>query len=121
MKTAGGRAIAEYGRPFPEQVITSIKKNKVGLKGPLTTAVAEGFPSANVALRKEMYLYFNVRPAKNVPGIASRFSNVDLVVIRENTEDLYAGLEHTVANGIALSLKVITERASKCIARFAFE
>jgi len=99
VKTAGGRAIAEYGRPFPEQVITSIKKNKVGLKGPLTTAVAEGFPSANVALRKEMYPYANIRPAKNVPGIASRFSNVDLVVIRENTEDLYAGLEHTVANG----------------------
>ena len=121
VKTAGSEAISDYGRPLPDQVIASIKKNKIALKGPLTTAVAEGFSSANVGLRKEMDLYANLRPVKNVPGVDSPFSQVDLVVIRENTEDLYAGIEHTVAIGVTQSLKVITERASKRIARFAFE
>ena len=121
VKTAGSAAIPDYGRPLPDQVIASIKKNKIALKGPLTTAVAEGFPSANVGLRKEMDLYANLRPVKNVPGVASPFSQVDLVVVRENTEDLYSGIEHTVAIGVTQSLKVITERASKRIARFAFE
>ena len=121
VKTAGSEAISDYGRPLPDQVIASIKKNKIALKGPLTTAVAEGFSSANVGLQKEMDLYANLRPVKNVPGVDSPFSQVDLVVIRENTEDLYAGIEHTVAIGVTQSLKVITERASKRIARFAFE
>ena len=121
VKTAGSEAISDYGRPLPDQVIASIKKNKIALKGPLTTAVAEGFSSANVGLRKEMDLYANLRPVKNVPGVDSPFSQVDLVVVRENTEDLYSGIEHTVAIGVTQSLKVITERASKRIARFAFE
>ncbi len=121
LRTAGIEALEKYGKPLPTQVITSIKKNKVALKGPLTTAVAEGLPSVNVGLRRGMDLYANVRPVKNVPGIASPFSQVDLVVIRENTEDLYSGIEHTVAPGVTQSLKVITARASKRIAQFAFE
>jgi isocitrate dehydrogenase (NAD+) len=93
----------------------------VALKGPLATGIATGPPSINVALRKELDLYANVRPVKNVEGVASRFQGVDLVLIRENTEDLYAGLEHTVVPGVVESLKIITERASTRVARFAFE
>ena len=121
VRAAGSEGIIKHGKPLPDQAVASIKKNRIALKGPLTTAVAEGFSSANVALRKELDLYANVRPVKNVPGIPSPFSQVDLVVIRENTEDLYAGIEHTVASGVTQSLKVITERASKRIALFAFE
>ena len=102
-------------------VVESIRKNRVALKGPLMTAIATGPPSINVALRKELDLYANVRPVKNVEGVASRFQGVDLVLIRENTEDLYAGLEHTVVPGVVESLKIITERASTRVARFAFE
>jgi isocitrate dehydrogenase (NAD+) len=102
-------------------VLESIRKNKVALKGPLTTAVVGGPPSINVALRKALDLYANVRPVKNLEGVQSRFLGVDLVLIRENTEDLYAGLEHTVVPGVVESLKIITEKASTRIARFAFE
>jgi len=102
-------------------VIESIRKNRVALKGPMATAVAGGAPSINVGLRQALDLYANLRPVKNLEGVQSRFENVDLVIIRENTEDLYAGLEHTVVPGVVESLKIITERASTRIARFAFE
>jgi isocitrate dehydrogenase (NAD+) len=102
-------------------VIESIRKNRVALKGPMATAVAEGAPSINVGLRQALDLYANLRPVKNLEGVQSRFQNVDLVIIRENTEDLYAGLEHTVVPGVVESLKIITERASTRIARFAFD
>ncbi len=102
-------------------VVESIRKNKVALKGPLATAVAGGPPSINVGLRKALDLYANVRPVKNLEGVKTRFENVDLVLIRENTEDLYAGLEHTVVPGVVESLKIITEKASTRVARFAFE
>ena len=103
-------------------VLDSIRKNKVALKGPLTTAVAGGAPSINVGLRKALDLYANLRPVKNPRGRASRaLTSVDLVLVRENTEDLYAGLEHTVVPGVVESLKIITEKASTRIARFAFE
>ncbi|MGH9740457.1 MAG: isocitrate dehydrogenase (NAD(+)) [Candidatus Acidiferrales bacterium] len=101
--------------------VQSILKNRVALKGPLATAIATGPPSLNVQLRKALDLYANVRPVKNLAGVVSRYSNVDVVLIRENTEDLYAGLEHTVIPGVVESLKIITERASTRIARFAFE
>ena len=102
-------------------VIESIRKNRVALKGPMATAVAVGAPSINVGLRQALDLYANLRPVKNLEGVQSRFQNVDLVIIRENTEDLYAGLEHTVVPGVVESLKIITERASTRIARFAFD
>jgi isocitrate dehydrogenase (NAD+) len=102
-------------------VVESIRKNRVALKGPLATAVASGPPSINVALRKALDLFANVRPVKNLEGVPCRYQNVDLVLIRENTEDLYAGLEHTVVPGVVESLKIITEKASSRIARYAFE
>src|SRR6202453_1904423 len=102
-------------------VLESIRKNRVALKGPMETAVGTGAPSINVGLRKALDLYANLRPVKNLEGVQSRFQNVDIVLIRENTEDLYAGLEHTVVPGVVESLKIITERASTRVARFAFE
>jgi isocitrate dehydrogenase (NAD+) len=102
-------------------VVESIRKNRVALKGPLTTEVGTGAPSINVGLRKALDLYVNLRPVKNLEGVQARFENVDVVLIRENTEDLYAGLEHTVVPGVVESLKIITERASTRIARYAFE
>ena len=102
-------------------VIESIRKNRVALKGPLATAVATGAPSINVGLRQSLDLYANLRPVKNLEGVQSRYQNVDLVIVRENTEDLYAGLEHTVVPGVVESLKIITEKASTRVARFAFE
>jgi len=102
-------------------VIESIQKNRVALKGPMMTAVAEGARSINVGLRQSLDLYANLRPVKNLEGVQSRYQDVDIVLIRENTEDLYAGLEHTVVPGVVESLKIITERASTRIARFAFE
>jgi isocitrate dehydrogenase (NAD+) len=102
-------------------VIDSIRKNRVALKGPLATAVATGAPSINVGLRQALDLYANLRPVKNLEGVQSRFQNVDLVIVRENTEDLYAGLEHTVVPGVVESLKIITEKASTRVGRFAFE
>src|SRR5579864_6569660 len=114
----GGKRVGEFPR---EEAVESVRRTHVALKGPMATAVAEGPPSINVALRKELDLYANLRPVRNVAGVSSRWSGVDLVIVRENTEDLYAGLEHTVVPGVVESLKIITERASTRIARFAFE
>ena len=102
-------------------VLESIRKNRVALKGPMETAVGTGAPSINVGLRKALDLYANLRPVKNLEGVQSRYQNVDIVIVRENTEDLYAGLEHTVVPGVVESLKIITERASTRVGRFAFE
>ncbi|MBZ5551893.1 MAG: isocitrate dehydrogenase (NAD(+)) [Acidobacteriia bacterium] len=118
---AGGEALKQYGTLLPDALIESIKRNRVALKGPITTQVAEGFPSLNVRLRKMFDLYANFRPIKNMPNVPCRFGDIDLIVVRENTEDLYAGLEHEVVPGVVESLKIITERASTRIARFAFE
>jgi isocitrate dehydrogenase (NAD+) len=101
--------------------IESVRRNHVALKGPMATAVAGGAPSVNVALRKALELYANLRPVKNLPGVKSHFDNVDVVIVRENTEDLYSGLEHEVVPGVVESLKIITEKASTRIAKFAFE
>jgi isocitrate dehydrogenase (NAD+) len=107
---------------FPlADAVASVRRNRVALKGPMVTGVVQGPPSINVALRKSLGLYANLRPVKNIEGVKSRWSGVDLVIVRENTEDLYAGLEHTVVPGVVESLKIITEVASTRIARFAFE
>ena len=119
--SAGAQALAEHGTTLPPPLLESIKKNKVALKGPITTPIGEGFTSVNVGLRKALSLYANLRPVWNLPSVPSRFQNVDLVIVRENTEDLYAGLEHVVIPGVVESLKIITEEASTKIARFAFE
>ncbi len=111
----------EAGQLVNQAAIDSVRRNRVALKGPTSTAIAGGAPSVNVALRKTLDLYANLRPVKNLPGVKSRFENVDLVLVRENTEDLYSGLEHEVVPGVVESLKIITERASTRIARFAFE
>ncbi|HYE76016.1 MAG TPA: isocitrate dehydrogenase (NAD(+)) [Blastocatellia bacterium] len=118
---AGAEALARYGDPLPEPILDSIKKNRIALKGPLTTPVGKGFASINVRLRKTLDLYANLRPVKTLPGITTPFGHLDLVVVRENTEDLYSGLEHVVVPGVVESLKIITEKASTRIARFAFE
>ena len=118
---AGITALEQTGTPLPHEVLDSIRRNKVALKGPVTTPVGEGFTSVNVGLRKALDLYANLRPVWNLPGVPARFSGVDLVIVRENTEDLYSGLEHEVVPGVVESLKIITERASTRIARFAFE
>ena len=109
------------GQFVTEAAVESVRRNRVALKGPMGTAIAGGAPSINVALRKTLDLYANVRPVKNLRGVKSRFENVDVVLIRENTEDLYSGLEHEVVPGVVESLKIITEKASTQIARFAFE
>ena len=118
---AGVTAFKRFNRSLPVELLDSIKRNKVALKGPVTTPIAEGMASVNVALRKSLDLYANLRPVRNLPGIESRYTGVDLVIVRENTEDLYSGLEHEVVPGVVESLKIITERASTRIARFAFE
>lgn len=118
---AGEACIEEYGTPLPNNVIDSIKKNKVALKGPVTTPIGKGFRSINVALRKELNLFANVRPAKTIKGVKTRFDNVDLVTFRENTEDLYAGIERQVDENTAESIKIITRQASEKIAKVAFE
>src|SRR6195256_6453126 len=118
---AGLIAFERYGQTLPVALIDSIRRNKVALKGPVTTPIAQGFTSVNVGLRKALDLYSNLRPVWNLPGVEGRFQGVDLIIVRENTEDLYAGLEHTVVPGVVESLKIITERASTRIARFAFE
>lgn len=117
---AGEAALKEHGVPLPPDLLDAIRRNRVALKGPITTPVAEGFQSVNVALRKELDLYANFRPVRSLPGVPTRYGNIDLVVIRENTEDLYSGIEHVVVPGVVESLKIITERASTRIARFAF-
>ncbi len=118
---AGVVAVEQGRTPLPPELIESIRRNAVALKGPVTTPVGEGFTSVNVGLRKALDLYANLRPVWNLPGVPSRFSNVDLVIVRENTEDLYAGLEHQIVPGVVESLKIITEKASTRIGRFAFE
>ena len=106
---AGAEALSRFGDPLPEPVLESIKRNKVALKGPLTTPVGTGFASVNVRLRKTLDLYANLRPVRNIPGLVTPFGALDLVVVRENTEDLYSGLEHVVVPGVVESLKIITE------------
>jgi isocitrate dehydrogenase (NAD+) len=118
---AGEACIATYGTPLPDHVLDSIKRNKVAIKGPITTPVGAGFRSVNVALRQALGLYANLRPARSLEGVESRYSDVDLVIVRENTEDLYAGIEHMVGRDAAESIKIITRAASERIARFAFE
>jgi isocitrate dehydrogenase (NAD+) len=118
---AGEAVIAKEGTPLPQYVLDSILRNKVALKGPITTPVGEGFRSVNVALRQTLGLYANLRPVRSIPGLRTRFENVDLVIVRENTEDLYAGIEHMVGPDAAESIKIITRAASERIARFAFE
>ena len=117
---AGAGAIGEHGTALPPRVLTSILKNKVALKGPTETPIGTGHRSINVELRKQLDLYANLRPVKTLPGVKSRYDGVDLIVVRENTEDLYSGLEHVVVPGVVESLKIITEKASTRIARFAF-
>ncbi|MGH9814825.1 MAG: isocitrate/isopropylmalate family dehydrogenase, partial [Candidatus Acidiferrales bacterium] len=102
-------------------VVESVRRNRVALKGPIATPIAQGPPSINVGLRKALTLYANLRPVKNLEGVKSRYQNIDLVIVRENTEDLYAGLEHTIVPGVVESLKIITEKASTRVAKFAFE
>ncbi len=121
IEQAGLCIMDEYGTPLPDRVIDSIKKNKYCLKGPITTPVGSGFRSVNVALRKKLNLYANLRPAISFKGIESRYENIDIVVVRENTEGLYAGIEHMVGNQAAETIKIITAEASTKIARFAFE
>jgi isocitrate dehydrogenase (NAD+) len=118
---AGAEALTRYGDPLPQPVLDSIKQNRVALKGPLTTPVGSGFASVNVRLRKTLDLYANLRPVRSLPGVKTPFGELDLVVVRENTEDLYSGLEHVVVPGVVESIKVITEKASTRIAKFAFD
>jgi isocitrate dehydrogenase (NAD+) len=117
----GAEALSRFGDPLPKDVLESILRNKVALKGPVTTPISTGFTSINVRLRKTLDLYANLRPVKSMPNIITRFEDVDLIVVRENTEDLYSGLEHEVVPGVVESLKIITEKASTRIAKFAFE
>jgi len=117
----GGRAQDSLGSSLPDAVIESIRRNGVALKGPVATAIGTGFQSVNVRLRKTLDLYANLRPVRNLPGVASLFKEVDLIIVRENTEDLYVGLEHEVVPGVVESLKIITEKASTRIAEFAFQ
>ena len=117
---AGAEAYAKYHEYIPKELVESIERTRVGLKGPVTTPVGEGFPSINVALRKKFELYANFRPIRNLPHIPTRYPAVDLIIVRENTESLYSGIEHEVVPGVVESLKIITEKASTRIARFAF-
>jgi isocitrate dehydrogenase (NAD+) len=117
---AGGEVIAKYGSPVPEEVLNAVRSTGLALKGPITTPVAGGFKSANVLLRQALDLYACVRPVKSIPGLVTRYEGVDLVLVRENTEGLYSGLEHRVAPGIVESIKVMTEHACTRISRFAF-
>lgn len=121
IQTAGSDVVEAEGVPLPQRVLDSIKKNRVALKAPVTTPIGKGFRSVNVALRKELDLYANLRPCKNLPGVKTKFDNVDIIVVRENTEDLYAGIERQIDADTAESTKIITRGASTRIAEFAFE
>jgi isocitrate dehydrogenase (NAD+) len=121
VQDAGEGVMAQYGTPLPDHVLESIRRNKVALKGPITTPVGSGFRSVNVTLRQVLGLYANLRPARSIKGLHTRYEDVDLVIVRENTEDLYAGIEHMVGKDAAESIKIITRAASERIARFAFE
>src|SRR5246127_4590423 len=118
---AGAEAYEKYREYIPKELIASIERNRVGLKGPVTTPIGGGFPSINVELRKKFELYANFRPIRNLPHIPTRYPDVDLIIVRENTEGLYSGIEHEVVPGVVESLKIITAKASTRIARFAFE
>lgn len=121
IQTAGADVIEKEGIPLPQRVLESIKQNKVALKAPVTTPIGKGFRSVNVQLRKDLDLYANLRPCKNLPNVKTRFDNVDIIVVRENTEDLYAGIERQVDNDTAESIKIITRKASLRICKFAFD
>lgn len=118
---AGEPALKKHGTVIPPDMIDSIKKNKVALKGPVGTPIGDGFRSVSVSLRKQLDLYANLRPIKSLPGVTSKYKNIDIIVIRENTEGLYSGIEHEVVPGVVESLKIITEKASTKIAQFAFQ
>jgi isocitrate dehydrogenase (NAD+) len=118
---AGAQALEKFGNTLPQELLDSIKRNKVALKGPVTTPIGKGFTSVNVGLRKTLDLYANLRPVRALPNVPCRYPELDLVVVRENTESLYSGIEHVVVPGVVESLKIITEKASTRIARFAFE
>ena len=120
----GAEALAEEGSPLPDRVLESIRRTRVCLKGPVTTPIGKGFRSINVELRQKLDLYACLRPAKTIPGLPGRYGrhqDVDMVIVRENTEGLYSGLEHQVVPGVVESLKIITEKGSTRVARFAFE
>lgn len=121
IQTAGADVIEKEGVPLPQRVIDSVKRNKIALKSPVTTPIGKGFRSVNVQLRKDLDLYANLRPCYNLPNIETRYENVDIVVVRENTEDLYAGIERQVDENTAESIKIITRAASERIAEFAFD
>ncbi len=121
VQQAGEATIAAEGTPLPDRVIESIRRNGIAIKGPITTPVGSGFRSVNVGLRQALELYANVRPARTMAGVESRYEAVDLIIVRENTEDLYAGIEHRVGPDAAESIKIITRAASQRIARYAFE
>ncbi|MEJ6951785.1 isocitrate/isopropylmalate dehydrogenase family protein [Natronospora cellulosivora (SeqCode)] len=121
IQKAGAETIKEYGTPLPQEVIDSIRVNRMALKGPITTPVGVGFRSVNVLLRKELDLYANIRPVKTYKGIPSRYENIDTVVVRENTEDLYAGVEYMVGDDVAQSIKIFTKKGCERIVRYAFE
>jgi len=118
---AGAQALEKFGETLPKDLLDSIVRNKVALKGPITTPIGKGFTSVNVGLRKALDLYANLRPVRALPNVPCRYPELDLIIVRENTESLYAGLEHIVVPGVVESLKIITEKASTRIARFAFE
>ena len=118
---AGQTAVERGWDPLPASLVDSVRRNKVALKGPVTTPIGRGFTSVNVGLRKALDLFANLRPVFSLPGVPARFGDLDLVLVRENTEDLYSGLEHEVVPGVMVSMKVITQTASTRIARFAFE
>ncbi|MGH7852124.1 MAG: isocitrate/isopropylmalate dehydrogenase family protein, partial [Candidatus Binatia bacterium] len=118
---AGAEALKKHGTTIPKSLIDSFEKNRVALKGPVTTPVGEGFASVNVELRQSFNLYANLRPIKNLPGVKARYQGIDLFVVRENTEGLYSGIEHEVVPGVVESLKIMTETACTRIAKFAFE
>jgi isocitrate dehydrogenase (NAD+) len=118
---AGVLSFERTGQALPVELVDSVRRNKVALKGPVTTPIGTGFTSVNVGLRKALDLYANLRPVANLPGVSARFTDVDLVIVRENTEDLYAGLEHEVVPGVIESLKIITAKASTRISEFAFQ
>ena len=121
VQSAGADVIESEGTPLPQRVLDSVKRNKVALKAPVTTPIGKGFRSVNVQLRKDLDLYANLRPCKNFPGVETRFKNVDIVVVRENTEDLYAGVEEQIDKDTAHSIKIITRKASERICKFAFD
>ena len=121
VQTAGADVIEKEGVPLPDRVLESVKNNGVALKSPVTTPIGKGFRSVNVQLRKDLDLYANLRPCYNLPSVKTRYENVDIVVVRENTEDLYAGIERQVDDDTAESIKIITRKATERICKFAFD